>query len=244
MTSPHSPFNRFHHVVVAVADPRAAAADWSRLFGTPVLTDDRVAVGDAWIEFIAASGGRTGVVRVAVEVDKVSAVVHHAVDAGARVRADAGRFVLELSGVELELCERGELIEPPGAAFTRFHHVVVAVADDDAAIQEWDHVVGFRPAPEGPAGVLVAHHVPVGEAWFGLTSSGTDAGAITAFIERRGQGVYALALVVNDRDGFAESVRVAGGRVLGEAADQQRFVHPAATHGVLLELALEWPDRR
>jgi catechol 2,3-dioxygenase-like lactoylglutathione lyase family enzyme len=242
MTTPHSPFNRFHHVVVAVADPEAVVADWSRLFGTPALPGRRVAVGDAWIEFTPPEGDRTGVVRVAVEVDDVAIVAERARAAGAAVTDNAGRTVIELSGVRIELRDEDGALEPPGIpSFNRFHHVVVAVNNDDQATGVWNHVFGFTPAPEGPDGQLASHHVPVGDAWFGLTATGTDAGAIGKFIERRGEGVYALALVVRDRADFAASVAAAGGRILGEPDDFQVFVHPATTHGVLLELASEWP---
>lgn len=123
----------------------------------------------------------------------------------------------------------------------RIHHVVVAVADEPAALATWRAAFGFRPAPEGPDGLLVRHHVPVGDAWFGVTSRGTDAHALARFVERRGEGVYAIALVVTDRADAVARVTDAGAHVIGDVRDSQVFVHPRSTHGVLLELAEEWP---
>jgi methylmalonyl-CoA/ethylmalonyl-CoA epimerase len=130
---------------------------------------------------------------------------------------------------------------PPAGAVARIHHVVVAVGDESVALGEWRAAFDFRPAPEGPQGLLVPHHVPVGDAWFGVTSRGTDAQAVGRFVARRGAGVYAIALVVADRAAAVAQVLHAGGQVLGAPNDVQVFVHPRSSHGVLVELLEEWP---
>ena len=235
------PFRRFHHVVVGVADPDAAARDWARVFGTPILDGrdgPRIPVGDAWIELTSGERHGTGVVRVAVEVNDAAALAGAARAAGVAVGRHEGHVLVELNGVRIELREDdGRAAPPADVVFTRFHHVVVAVADDAAAVRRWGEVFAFTPAPEGPDGRVVSHHVPVGDAWFGLTSAGTDADAVARFVARRGEGVYALALVAPDRGALAARVTAAGGRLIGQPSDFQTFVHPATTHGVLLELA-------
>jgi hypothetical protein len=239
----YSPFRRFHHIEVAVADHHAAARDWSKLFDTPVLEQGggtRIAVGDSWIEF-TPSGGPT-ILTVAVEVDDPGTAASHAEAQGASVSRDAGTQVVRLNGVSIELRPADGGVPAPGhLTFTRFHHVVVAVRDDESAIRLWSRVFPFQVAPEGPDGLLLRHHVPVGDAWFGLTSTGTDGDALGRYLERRGEGVYALALVVADRSETARTVASRGGRVIGDPADYQMFVHPASTHGILVELANEWP---
>lgn len=177
-----------------------------------------------------------------MEVLNVADTVSRAAAAGVLVAGGPeGRPIVQLSGVRLELHQPGPLPERVDVAFSRFHHIVVAVANDDESLEAWNEVFPFQPAPEGPEGLLARHHVPVGDSWFGITSVGTDAGAVGKFVERRGEGVYALAVVVDDRTSFMNSVSAAGGRILGSPADEQVFVHPASTHGVLLEVRNEWP---
>jgi hypothetical protein len=240
-----SPFRRFHHVTVAVDDPEVVAADWSALFGIPVVRmadGPRLAVGDAWIAFTRSDDGATRVARVAVEVDDAAPLLERARAEGLTSGGEDGPPFVDLTGVCIELCEDDGRVEPSAdSVFTRIHHVVVAVADEHDALERWGRVFPFTPAPEGPDGLVLHHHVPVGDAWFGITASGTDAGAVARFVERRGEGVYALSIVVPDRTAAAQAVADAGGRIVGGPDDFQVYVHPSSTHGVLLELADEWP---
>ncbi len=77
--------------------------------------------------------------------------------------------------------------------------------------------------------------------WFGLTAAGTDAGALRRFLDRRGEGVYALGVIVDDWAGTVKSLRRNGARLLTSEASSQTFVHPATTHGVLIEVVAERP---
>ncbi|MGH3154402.1 MAG: hypothetical protein ACRDOB_27270 [Streptosporangiaceae bacterium] len=119
--------------------------------------------------------------------------------------------------------------------------MVVAVENDDAALRNWARAFG-EWAPHAMGGHEVAHHVPVGAAWFGLTAAGTDAGALRRFVDRRGEGVYALGLVVDDWPGTVASLRRSGARLIDSPESGQTFIHPASTHGVLIELVAERHD--
>src|SRR5262249_1522730 len=140
-----------------------------------------------------------------------------------------------------------ELVEDDGRPVTatpnpvRIHHVVVAVEVDDDAIATWRDAFGFVPAPEGPDGLLLRHHVPVGDTWFGLTSVGTNPTAVRRFVARRGEGFFALSLVVPDRTAAVARARGQGCEIVGDDDAAQIWVHPRSLHGVLLELAPEWP---
>jgi hypothetical protein len=238
---PFSPLLRFREVVVATREPEAAAARWSQLFAVPAAHDPAVWLGDAWLRFVPGfPGAPTRAVVEAVEPDAVAAAA-----AGRGVpRATAGAAPeLTVTGVPITLVpppsSAGAV--PPAGGVARIHHVVVAVDDESTALSEWRAAFDFRPAPEGPQGLLVPHHVPVGDAWFGVTSRGTDPDAVGRFVARRGAGVYAIALVVADRADAVTRVVNAGGQVLGALDDVQVFVHPRSTHGVLVELLEEWP---
>jgi methylmalonyl-CoA/ethylmalonyl-CoA epimerase len=238
---PFSPLLRFREVVVATREPEAAAARWSQLFAVPAAHDTAVWLGDAWLRFVPGHPATpTRAVVEAIEPDAVAA----AAEGRGVPRATAGAAPeLAVTGVPITLVPpaspAGAVPSPGGVA--RIHHVVVAVDDESTALSEWRAAFDFRPAPEGPQGLLVPHHVPVGDAWFGVTSRGTDPDAVKRFVARRGAGVYAIALVVADRADAVARVVDAGGQVLGAPDDVQVFVHPRSTHGVLVELLEEWP---
>jgi hypothetical protein len=142
----------------------------------------------------------------------------------------------DLNGVRLVLASAGGQAsdhEPDQAPYLGISHVVVAVQDADAAIGRWTRL--FRPSSPGHANREHAHHIPAGrQAWFGITATGTDSDAIGRFLERRGEGVYAVGVLVGDREQRARRLAGAGARLVQGSG--QVFVHPATTHGILVEL--------
>jgi catechol 2,3-dioxygenase-like lactoylglutathione lyase family enzyme len=268
MSEPKVEFRRFHHVTVGVRDQRlelrrrqrwltAAVADWSQGLGweaSSVTPDHAVfALYDAYVELVGLDDQHqaAGVLAVAVVVDDVEAVVARVEAAGGSVGPRPGGAVgtppggaaridpASLTGVGLELRpdDSGVAITP-GHPYRRIHHVVVAVRDDAAAKQTWTKLFGAW-APQASTDGEVTHHRPVGRAWFGLTSAGTDAGALSNFLARRGEGVYALGLVVDDQPGTIAALRHRGVRLIGGPSSAQTFIHPASTHGLLLEVMAE-----
>jgi methylmalonyl-CoA/ethylmalonyl-CoA epimerase len=149
-----------------------------------------------------------------------------------------------VNGVPLELISDGRTGAPGaeraggGSPYRRFNHIVVAVADDEAAKAGWAELFGSWVESGGHT-VEAVHHVPVGVAWFGLTGSGTDASALAKFIERRGEGVYALALVIDDHPASVAGLESRGAQIIRQASSGQTFVHPRTSHGVLIDLVAE-----
>jgi methylmalonyl-CoA/ethylmalonyl-CoA epimerase len=246
-------FKRFHHVTIAVPDLERAAADWTERLGwqpSATSTDHaRFPLGDAYVDLIDAgeAGLAPGVALVSVVVDDVAEVTARLEEADVSLSksADGGTLVdpSAVTGVPLEL--RSEEVAAaashamhPSGPYRRINHVVVAVADDDAALNSWAGLFGAWPA-HATNGEEVAHHVPVGIAWFGLTSGGTDPTALARFVERRGEGVYALGIVVDDHLGTIKALAQRGARILGSAGQGQTFLHPSTTHGILIDLVPE-----
>lgn len=253
MTESRVEFRRFHHVVIAVADLDAAVADWTdRLGWQPSGTSTRgvaFPLDDSYIELVAAGDERPGVTSVSVVVDDVE----EAVD---RLRAKAvpltmsaeGNATLDpaaISGVPMEL--RPEDAERGGAdsasrggvgPYRRFNHVIVAVSDAEGARASWADLFGDWTEQTGHA-VEAVHHVPVGIAWFGLTGTGTDTSALTRFLERRGDGTYGLAIVVDDYPATIAALEERGAQIIRQETSGQTFVHPKTSHGVLIDLVPE-----
>lgn len=238
-------FRGFAAIRIAVTDLPAAVSAWRDQLGWPpaaVSADGATFPLDgATIELRPASAGQlTGVTAVAVSVDDTERAVLRAESAGYRVqRAADGAALLaarDLNGVALEI-RPGGAAGPRTAAgpFTRVSHIVVAVEDAGDARANWARAFGPWPA-RAAGGPERAHHVPVGAAWFGLTAAGTDAAALRRFLDRRGPGVYALGLVAGDRARTLERLQRSGARLIAAPDTGQVFVHPATTHGVLIEV--------
>jgi catechol 2,3-dioxygenase-like lactoylglutathione lyase family enzyme len=239
--TPVGPLLGFHHLTLAVTDLPSAKADWEALLGWPSASGSAVfELADAYVELVAANGGPTGVVEVGVVVDDVTTLTAQLEAAGATVQHQPGGFVAVdrecINGVPLQL--RPPDTEPRPVAtgpFGRINHVVVAVADYSATLARWASYFGDPPA-ESDSRVEVSVHVPVGSGWFGITAAGTNARALERFIARAGEGVYSVGLTVDDRPRTLGDLQSRGARLIGDDSTPQTFVHPATTHGLLLDI--------
>lgn len=231
---------------LAVPDASAAAQSWQRLLGLPSREvgygAHRIDLGSAWLE-LSDQGDEIPRIEVAIEAGG-SAVTFDRVRSRASATGDEG-VALDpgyFNGVHLRVVESASPSEsdrpdqqpPEPSVFCGVSHVVVAVRDAEAALQGWQGVVGTWPVGPGHTAEH-AHHVPIGDAWFGLTSSGTDADALGRFLDTRGEGIYAIGLRVSDREAAREHLLGAGGRLI-EAPTGQCFLHPASTHGFLVDI--------
>jgi catechol 2,3-dioxygenase-like lactoylglutathione lyase family enzyme len=248
MTETRVSFRSFEAIRIVVSDLQAAVTGWRERLGWPpssVSADGATFPLDGTSIDMqpAAAGQLPGVTAITVSVDDPERAVRHLASAGYGVeRAADGAVALaarELNGVALELRQTGTGArrDSPGP-YRRINHVVVAVQDDDAALQNWARAFGQWPA-HAMGGHEYFHHVPVGSAWFGLTAAGTDQSALRRFLDRRGEGVYALGLTVDDWPRTLENLRRNGARLIDSPDSNQTFVHPATTHGVLIELVPE-----
>ena len=252
MTDARVEFRRFHHVTIAVDDLDAAVNDWTERLSWPPSTRSSqsatFALDDSYIELVPAGAGTSGIRSVSVVVDDVAEAAARLKAKGASIAVDAqGHVSLDpaaINGVAMELRPedasgtRSAGPQGPSGAYRRFDHLVVAVSDDEAAAACWAQLFGSWIEDPGHT-VEAVHHVPVGIAWFGLTGSGTDADALARFVERRGEGIYALAVVVDDRAATLDTLEKNGAQIIRQESSGQTFVHPKTSHGVLIDLVAE-----
>jgi methylmalonyl-CoA/ethylmalonyl-CoA epimerase len=253
MTETNVTFRSFAVIRMAVTDLGSAVSAWTDQLGwRPETTSPDLAafpLGATTIEMVPATGDQLpGVIAVAVTVDDTEQAAQRIESAGFRVERTADHSVVvparDLNGVTLELRQaNGDAPQISPGPYARINHIVVAVQDDDAAQENWARAFGRWPA-HAMGGHDHFHHVPVGIAWFGLTASGTNAGALSRFVDRRGEGVYALGVVVDDWTRTLESLRANGARLITQEDSNQTFLHPATTHGVLINLVPEWHPSR
>ena len=123
-------------------------------------------------------------------------------------------------------------------------HIGIAVGDLAQALAFYRDALGLEvePPEEVPSQRVRAHFVPVGEATLELLEPTAPDSPIARFIEKRGPGVHHVTLRVDDLHEALGRLRARGVRLIDEAPREGAegaliaFVHPASTHGVLVEL--------
>lgn len=121
----------------------------------------------------------------------------------------------------------------------RLDHINVLTADLDASIALWRDLTGFEPLP-----TVTTEHLGLRNADFVLPDgnivglmtpiANTEMGnVIQAFIDKRGEGLYIIALAVDDPEAVASEL--AGDEIRTVPVDGMAFVHPKSANGVSVE---------
>ena len=123
-------------------------------------------------------------------------------------------------------------------------HVAIAVADLDAAIDDYRRLYGVEPLYRE---VVEAQGVeeamlPVGGSFVQLLEPLGPDTPVGRFLARRGEGLHHIAFAVADIDGALEHLEAEGARLIDERAraggrgGRIAFVHPAGFNSTLVEL--------
>lgn len=123
-------------------------------------------------------------------------------------------------------------------------HIGIAVGDLGAALAFFRDVLGLHvEVPDEVASQRVrAHFLHMGPSSLELLEATSPDSTIAKFVERRGPGLHHVALRVEDIDAALAYLASRGVRLIDAAARRGAegarvaFIHPAATHGVLVEL--------
>jgi len=123
------------------------------------------------------------------------------------------------------------------------HHIAIAVKDLDAALAFYRDALGIEVSErrEIPAEGVEIAFLPTGDSELELLQPLDPANSIGRFLEKRGEGVHHLCVLVHDIEAAVAKMLREGARMATEVrshADGTRyaFVHPKSTHGVLIEL--------
>ena len=125
----------------------------------------------------------------------------------------------------------------------RIDHLGIAVRSLDAALRFYADALGM----EAIAGETVELEkvkvalLPCGGPRLELLEPTSADSPIARFLEKRGEGLHHVALLVPDLGAAVERLKAAGARLLNEprpgaGGHRYVFLHPASTGGVLLEL--------
>ena len=127
---------------------------------------------------------------------------------------------------------------------TRVDHVGIAVKNLDEMVKFYEETLGLKA--KGTETVdeqkVTVAFLPCGDSELELLESTTEDGPIAKFIEKNGEGIQHVAIRVDDIDAALAELEEKGVRMIdktpryGAGGARIAFVHPKASHGVLLEL--------
>ena len=126
----------------------------------------------------------------------------------------------------------------------KIDHLGIAVKAVADAAKMYETVLGLKVSGMDQVddqGVKVAM-LDIGESRFELLEAIRPDSPIGKFVAKRGEGLHHIAVQVDNIEASLAQLKAAGVRLIDEAprkgAHNTRvaFIHPAGTHGVLLEL--------
>lgn len=120
----------------------------------------------------------------------------------------------------------------------RFDRVVIVVKDIEESMKFFSDVFGIKFDEVGGSEIMGVKAV-YSEVGIELMSPTTDQGPIAQFLQKRGEGLYALAFKVPNLKEAVEEVEAKGVRSLGTldmGAMKEGMFHPKDAHGTLIIL--------
>jgi methylmalonyl-CoA epimerase len=127
--------------------------------------------------------------------------------------------------------------------FKGLDHVVIAVNDLDAGIKQYEAIYGQAAVDRAdqPQLGLKQAYFRFDDTYVEIVAPLGENSPIARRLGSSGEGVYLLAMRVDDLDATLSNLRGKGIRLVGDPgagnpATGQVFVHPSATGGVLTQL--------
>jgi methylmalonyl-CoA/ethylmalonyl-CoA epimerase len=126
----------------------------------------------------------------------------------------------------------------------RIDHVVIAVNDLNEGTALYEKTFGLKPSRTGERpgdGFKSAFYDLPGGGFVELIQPTDATGPVAKGLAARGEGVYLMALAVEDIDSEVAAMRGRGVRLIGDPGpgkpiSRMVFVHPRDTKGVLVQL--------
>jgi methylmalonyl-CoA/ethylmalonyl-CoA epimerase len=128
--------------------------------------------------------------------------------------------------------------------FRKVRTIHVAVNNLDKAVKLYQDNFGMEASRGGTVPTLGIKNafLPVGEAVIELMEPlDKEQGPVSRFLKNRGEGIYMIAMEVDNIDIALKSLRERGVRIVGDDPDSRAkglpvFIHPQSTQGILIEL--------
>jgi len=127
----------------------------------------------------------------------------------------------------------------------RIDHIGIAVSSLDDAIKVYRDVLGLElvEVEEVPEEKVKVAMFKAGDSYIELLEPFSEDSAIAKYLQKRGEGIHHIAIGVEDVEKLTEELKERGVRVIYDkpkvvsgGTRKINFIHPKATHGVLLEI--------
>lgn len=123
-------------------------------------------------------------------------------------------------------------------------HIGIAVSNLQESLAFWEASLGIElhGIEEVAEQKVRTAFLPIGEAEIELLEPTSPDSTVARFIEKRGEGLHHIAIRVDDVKATLAELKAKGVQLIDETPRNGAggtliaFVHPKATHGVLLEL--------
>ena len=127
---------------------------------------------------------------------------------------------------------------------TNVDHIGIAVSNLQESLAFWQETLGIdlhgieEVADQG----VRTSFLPIGETEIEVLEPMNAQSTVAGFIEKRCEGLHHVAIRVDDIEAALQQLKAQGVRLIdevprsGAGGTRIAFVHPKATHGVLLEL--------
>jgi len=124
-------------------------------------------------------------------------------------------------------------------------HIGIAVRNLDEAIKFYRDILGLNlvEVEEVPEEKVKIAMFKVGSVYIELLQGLSEDSAISKYIAKRGEGIHHIAIRVENVNALTKELKEKGIRVVYEEPKlvsggkrKINFIHPKATHGVLLEI--------
>jgi methylmalonyl-CoA/ethylmalonyl-CoA epimerase len=125
---------------------------------------------------------------------------------------------------------------------TRIAHIGIAVESLETILPLYRDLLGMPEVPLDDADGARIAGLWAGDSLVELLQPEQSDSPIGKFLAKRGPGIHHICFAVDDLDGTLDRCRAAGLRLIDQhpriGAEGKRiaFLHPASTHGVLVEL--------
>ena len=125
----------------------------------------------------------------------------------------------------------------------KIDHIGIAVRDIEQALQVYQVALGLpvQDVVDVPDQQVRVAFLPLGESNIELVQPSADDSGTARFIEKRGEGIHHICLLVDDIETSVAQLEAEGARMASEIRSHEdgtryAFVHPKSAHGVLVEL--------
>lgn len=130
----------------------------------------------------------------------------------------------------------------------RIAHLGVAVHDLDSALNFFTHALPLDVTHTEEYQGMRIKFIPVGDSSIELLHDVSGSSAIKKFLEKNGDGIHHIAFEVDDINEAVEELKAKGVKLIDETPRPGAhgmtiaFMHPKATHGILMELCQPMSD--